>query len=75
MVIFFLTDNAMKQVEGKIALTASSKEDCAREVVKAGVLRQREVFYPYWSTRAVLFFKDWIPEQISDRNYNLENIL
>ncbi|XP_006019896.1 hydroxysteroid 11-beta-dehydrogenase 1-like protein B [Alligator sinensis] len=72
------TDNAVKSVRDKVRMTANPKEECAQEVVRAGVLRHREVFYPYWSLTPLLLLKDWMPGQIErllDHFYVLENIL
>ncbi|XP_066465892.1 hydroxysteroid 11-beta-dehydrogenase 1-like protein A [Tiliqua scincoides] len=72
------TDTATKQVDGKLAMQASPKEDCAREVVRAGVLRHREVFFPYWITKPAVLLRDWAPELLeamAAKKYRLENIL
>ncbi|XP_061459087.1 hydroxysteroid 11-beta-dehydrogenase 1-like protein B [Rhineura floridana] len=72
------TDAALRALGGKIAIKASPKEDCAREIVKGGVLRQREVFYPYWVTKPVLLLRDWMPEVLEhmmDISYKVENTL
>uniref|UniRef100_A0A8D0B7X2 Uncharacterized protein n=1 Tax=Salvator merianae TaxID=96440 RepID=A0A8D0B7X2_SALMN len=45
------TDSAVSSVHGKVKMAPSPKEDCAREIVKGGALRQREVFYPYWNIK------------------------
>ncbi|KAF7239913.1 hypothetical protein EYD10_13500 [Varanus komodoensis] len=72
------TDTALKIVGGKINMQASPKEDCAREIVRGGALRKREVFYPYWSTKPALLLRDWLPElmeQLIGQAYLLEKIL
>ncbi|XP_053135935.1 hydroxysteroid 11-beta-dehydrogenase 1-like protein A [Hemicordylus capensis] len=72
------TDTAVKAIADKVTMTASPKADCAREIVKGGVLRQREVVYPYWTLKPVLLFKDWVPgllESVVGNFYKLENIL
>ncbi|XP_034955223.1 hydroxysteroid 11-beta-dehydrogenase 1-like protein A [Zootoca vivipara] len=72
------TDTAVRSVEGKISMKASSKELCAQAVVRGGVMRVREVFYPYWGTKPVLLFRDWLPgvlDQIIGNGYFLEKIL
>lgn len=75
---FINTDNAMKSVAEKFTHPAASKEDCARAVVRAGVLRHREVFFPYWTTKPILLLRDWAPELLEAmvaKAYRLENIL
>uniref|UniRef100_A0A8D0HKL8 Uncharacterized protein n=1 Tax=Sphenodon punctatus TaxID=8508 RepID=A0A8D0HKL8_SPHPU len=72
------TDSALSTVGDKMTMTASSKEMCAQEVVRAGILRHREVFYPYWSLKPLILLRDWVPdlmERLLDTFYNLENIL
>ncbi|KAF7249183.1 hypothetical protein EYD10_04791 [Varanus komodoensis] len=72
------TDSALKLIGSKINIEASPKEDCAREIVRGGVLRKREVFYPYWSTKPPLLLRDWLPElleQFLNQAYLLEKIL
>ncbi|XP_067861684.1 hydroxysteroid 11-beta-dehydrogenase 1-like protein B [Heptranchias perlo] len=71
------TDNAIKTVGNKIKIAASPKEECALEVVKAGVLRMPEVFYPFWSIKIANLLRDIAPElmaNIFDQVYILENI-
>nr|XP_032643567.1 hydroxysteroid 11-beta-dehydrogenase 1-like protein B [Chelonoidis abingdonii] len=72
------TDNALKIIGDKITMQANPKEECAREVVRAGVLRHREVVYPYWSLKPLLLLKEWMPglmERMLDKFLVLENIL
>ncbi|XP_062446092.1 hydroxysteroid 11-beta-dehydrogenase 1-like protein B [Rhea pennata] len=72
------TDNAVEKVGDKIRTAAYPKEECAQEIVKAGVLRQPEVFYPYWKLKPLLLFKEWMPgliETLLDKFYILDNIL
>ncbi|XP_063171696.1 hydroxysteroid 11-beta-dehydrogenase 1-like protein A [Candoia aspera] len=72
------TDMALKSVGDKITQKASPKEDCARQVVKGGVLRHREVFYPYWAVKPILLCRELMPDlvdQVIGYNYKLENIL
>ncbi|XP_063000113.1 hydroxysteroid 11-beta-dehydrogenase 1-like protein A [Elgaria multicarinata webbii] len=71
------TDTALKAVGGKINMQASPKGECAREIVKGTALRQREVFYPYWTTKPVLLLRDWMPELLElfiSQAYLVENI-
>ncbi|XP_024053801.1 hydroxysteroid 11-beta-dehydrogenase 1-like protein B [Terrapene carolina triunguis] len=72
------TDNALKSIGDKITMQANPKEECAREVVRAGVLRHREVIYPYWVLKPLLLLKEWMPglmERLLDKFFVLENIL
>ncbi|XP_019362337.1 PREDICTED: hydroxysteroid 11-beta-dehydrogenase 1-like protein B [Gavialis gangeticus] len=72
------TENAVNAFADKITMTANPKEECAQEVVRAGVLRHREVVYPYWSLQPLLLLRDWMPglvEKLLDQFYILENIL
>ncbi|XP_066465883.1 hydroxysteroid 11-beta-dehydrogenase 1-like protein A [Tiliqua scincoides] len=72
------TDTALKVVGGKITMQASPKETCAQEIVKGGVMRRREVVYPYWPLKPILLLKDWVPELLEwllRRSYLVENIL
>ncbi|KYO31705.1 NAD-dependent protein lipoamidase sirtuin-4, mitochondrial [Alligator mississippiensis] len=72
------TENAVNAFADKITMTANPKEECAQEVVRAGVLRHREVVYPYWSLQPLLLLRDWMPglvEKLLDQFYILENII
>ncbi|XP_029427041.1 hydroxysteroid 11-beta-dehydrogenase 1-like protein A [Rhinatrema bivittatum] len=72
------TDNAVQKVGDKVKMTAASKEECAQAVVQAGALRYPQVFYPYWSTKLLVLFRDWVPDLLAkllDHFYILENIL
>uniref|UniRef100_A0A8C5P9M5 Sirtuin 4 n=1 Tax=Leptobrachium leishanense TaxID=445787 RepID=A0A8C5P9M5_9ANUR len=71
------TENAVKKVGDKLTMKPSPKEDCAKQVVKAAILRQPEVFYPFWSIKPVMLVKDWAPILIGnllDRFYIVENL-
>ncbi|KAM9331227.1 hydroxysteroid 11-beta-dehydrogenase 1-like protein A [Gastrophryne carolinensis] len=71
------TENAVKKVGDKITMTASSKKDCAEEVVKAAILRKPEIFYPFWGIKPFVLLRDWAPTlmgKILDQFYVLENI-
>ncbi|XP_053558027.1 hydroxysteroid 11-beta-dehydrogenase 1-like protein A [Bombina bombina] len=71
------TESALRKVGDKVTMVASPKEECAFEVVKAGVLRQPELFYPYWGIRLFVLLRDWAPGlvgKILDKFYVLENI-
>lgn len=78
IIVPFILDNALKIIGDKITMQASPKEECAQEVVRAGVLRHREVIYPYWSLKPLLLLKEWVPgliERLLDKFFILENIL
>ncbi|XP_075048556.1 hydroxysteroid 11-beta-dehydrogenase 1-like protein A isoform X2 [Mixophyes fleayi] len=71
------TESAVQKVGDKVTMTASPKEDCAQEVVKAAALRQPELFYPYWGIRPLVLLRDWAPTlmgKLLDKFYVLENI-
>uniref|UniRef100_A0A0B8RQH5 Hydroxysteroid 11-beta-dehydrogenase 1-like protein A-like n=1 Tax=Philothamnus irregularis TaxID=1899461 RepID=A0A0B8RQH5_9SAUR len=72
------TEMAVKAVGNKITQRPSPKEDCARQIVRGGVLRYREVFYPYLALKPTLIYKELLPElldQVIGYGYRLENIL
>ncbi|XP_061488031.1 11-beta-hydroxysteroid dehydrogenase 1 [Rhineura floridana] len=71
------TENAMKAVSGVLKSSAAPKEECALEIIKGGALRQREVYYEYFSTKIPLLIRDWAPnllDYIIRREYNVENL-
>ncbi|XP_073438838.1 hydroxysteroid 11-beta-dehydrogenase 1-like protein A [Dendrobates tinctorius] len=74
---FIDTETAVETVGGKITVSPSPKEECAIEVVKAAILRQPEVFYPFWGTKPVWLLHNLAPnliENLLDKMYLLENI-
>nr|XP_056715814.1 hydroxysteroid 11-beta-dehydrogenase 1-like protein A [Euleptes europaea] len=74
---FIDTDTALKEVTNRMTLVPSSKEECAQKIVQGGVMRHREVFYPYWSQKFVLMFRDWMPDLVDHlvgKQYKVENI-
>ncbi|XP_073438837.1 hydroxysteroid 11-beta-dehydrogenase 1-like protein A [Dendrobates tinctorius] len=74
---FIDTETAVETVRDKITLSPSPKEECAIEVVKAAILRQSEVFYPFWGTKLVCLLHNLAPNLIDnllDKMYLLENI-
>ncbi|XP_040276185.1 hydroxysteroid 11-beta-dehydrogenase 1-like protein A [Bufo bufo] len=74
---FIDTESAVRKVGDKVTMSASPKEICADEVVKAAVLRKPEMFYPFWSIKPFVMLRDWTPTLISkilDTFYVLENI-
>lgn len=71
-------ETAVKAVGNKITQRPSPKEDCARQIVRGGVLRYREVFYPYWALKPTLIYRELLPDlldQVIGYGYRLENIL
>lgn len=74
---FIDTESAVKKVGDKVTMSASPKEECADEVVKAAVLRKPEVFYPFWGIKPFVLLRDVAPNLIAnllDKFYVLENI-
>ncbi|XP_069820188.1 hydroxysteroid 11-beta-dehydrogenase 1-like protein A [Dendropsophus ebraccatus] len=71
------TENAVRKVGDKVTMSASPKEECAAEVVKAAVLRQPELFYPFWGIKPLVLLRDWAPTLIGkllDNFFVLDNI-
>ncbi|XP_060105344.1 hydroxysteroid 11-beta-dehydrogenase 1-like protein B [Heteronotia binoei] len=71
------TETAIREVSDKMTLVPSSKEECAQKIVQGGVLRHREVIYPYWSQKFVLLLRDFIPDLVDKlvgKSYKVENI-
>ncbi|XP_077164901.1 hydroxysteroid 11-beta-dehydrogenase 1-like protein A [Paroedura picta] len=71
------TEHALQEVSNKMTLEPSSKEECAQKIVQGGVLRHREVIYPYWSQKIVLLLRDWMPDLVDylvGKSYKVENI-
>ena len=54
------------------SLQPADPADVALAVIKGGALREREVFYPYPSTKPICLFRDWFPELVNYivRHYN-----
>lgn len=74
----FSVETAMKSVGNKITQKPSPKEECAQRIVRGGVLRYREVFYPYWALKPTLIYRELLPnllDQVIGYGYRLENIL
>ncbi|XP_015686309.1 hydroxysteroid 11-beta-dehydrogenase 1-like protein B, partial [Protobothrops mucrosquamatus] len=72
------TETALKSVGNKITQRPSPKEECAQRIVRGGVLRYREVFYPFWAVKPVLIYLELLPnliDQVIGYGYRLENIL
>ncbi|KAM4053910.1 hydroxysteroid 11-beta-dehydrogenase 1-like protein A isoform 1-T2 [Anomaloglossus baeobatrachus] len=74
---FIDTENAVKKIGDKVTMSASPKEECAIEIVNAAVLRQPEVFYPYWGIKPLWLLHNLAPNLIRnllDKMYVQENI-
>ncbi|XP_073529543.1 hydroxysteroid 11-beta-dehydrogenase 1-like protein A [Phyllobates terribilis] len=74
---FIDTENVVKKIGDKVKMSASPKEECAFEVVKAAILRQQEVFYPFWGIKPIWLLHNLAPNLIRnllDKVYVLENI-
>lgn len=72
------TDTAMKAVSGILSTVgASSKEECALEIIKGGALRQEEVYYDNSVWTAFLLGNPGrkILEFLSLRNYKLDKFI
>ncbi|CAK7309480.1 11-beta-hydroxysteroid dehydrogenase 1 [Vulpes lagopus] len=72
------TDTAMKAVSGILSTVgASSKEECALEIIKGGALRQEEVYYDNSVWTAFLLGNPGrkILEYLSLRNYKLDKFI
>ncbi|KAL6469328.1 hypothetical protein MHYP_G00228520 [Metynnis hypsauchen] len=54
------TDSAMEKIKGHIDITPYPAHEAAWQIIKAGVLRQSEIFYPWYTYYGVLF-RDWFP--------------
>ncbi|NXV75869.1 DHI1 dehydrogenase, partial [Atlantisia rogersi] len=71
------TENAVRAVSHAIRGTPAPKEECAMEIIKSGVLRQRELHYPYRLVGSLLLFQGIAPDFLDSflRNgYKVENI-
>lgn len=77
MLMLFPAENAMKEVGDRMTLVPSSKVECAQKIVQGGVLRHRQVIFPYWSLKIALLLRDWMPDlldQLAGKSYTVENI-
>uniref|UniRef100_A0A4W4HCR7 Hydroxysteroid 11-beta-dehydrogenase 1-like protein n=1 Tax=Electrophorus electricus TaxID=8005 RepID=A0A4W4HCR7_ELEEL len=57
---FIDTDSSMEKTKGYIDMRPYPAREAAWQVVKAGALRQSEVFYP-WYTYYCTLIRDWFP--------------
>ncbi|ETE70194.1 Corticosteroid 11-beta-dehydrogenase isozyme 1, partial [Ophiophagus hannah] len=58
------TETAMKTVSGTFTSPPAPKEECALEIIKGGILRQREIYYKYLFTKIPTLLRDWVPEVV-----------
>ncbi|XP_015421647.1 PREDICTED: corticosteroid 11-beta-dehydrogenase isozyme 1 isoform X2 [Myotis davidii] len=77
VIVSSMADSAMKAVSGVLNAEAAPKEDCALEIIKAGALRQEEVYYGKlgWSSLLLENPGRRILEFLSLRNYNMEKFI
>ncbi|XP_068275616.1 11-beta-hydroxysteroid dehydrogenase 1-like [Nyctibius grandis] len=71
------TESAVRSVSHAIRVTPAPKEECALEIIKSGVLRQRELHYPPWTMGSVLLLRAIAPDFLDSlirSSYNVENI-
>ncbi|NXL02617.1 DHI1 dehydrogenase, partial [Mesembrinibis cayennensis] len=71
------TENAVRAVSHAIRGTPAPKEECALEIIKSGVLRQRELHYPSWAMGSLLLLKEIAPDFLDSLirgGYKVENI-
>ncbi|NXQ80780.1 DHI1 dehydrogenase, partial [Nyctibius grandis] len=71
------TESAVRAVSHAIRVTPAPKEECALEIIKSGVLRQRELHYPPWTMGSVLLLRAIAPDFLDSlirSSYNVENI-
>ncbi|XP_009702735.1 PREDICTED: corticosteroid 11-beta-dehydrogenase isozyme 1-like, partial [Cariama cristata] len=71
------TENAIRAVSHAIRDTPAPKEECALEIIKSGVLRQRELNYPSQGLGNLLLLRAIAPDFLDSlirSNYKVENI-
>ncbi|NXC32618.1 DHI1 dehydrogenase, partial [Campylorhamphus procurvoides] len=71
------TESAVRAVSHVIRATPAPKEECALEIIKAGVLRQQELHYPPWVMGSMVLLRGIAPEfldYIIRSSYNMENV-
>ncbi|NXK89803.1 DHI1 dehydrogenase, partial [Formicarius rufipectus] len=71
------TESAVQAVSHIIKGTPAPKEECALEIIKAGVLRQQELHYPPWLVGSSVLLRSIAPEfldSIIRSNIKVENI-
>uniref|UniRef100_A0A0B8RZ77 11-beta-hydroxysteroid dehydrogenase 1 n=1 Tax=Philothamnus irregularis TaxID=1899461 RepID=A0A0B8RZ77_9SAUR len=71
------TESAMKAVSGILTTLPAPKEECALEIIKGGILRQREIYYKYMFTKIPTLLRDWAPElmdYVIRKSFNVDNL-
>ncbi|NXJ68076.1 DHI1 dehydrogenase, partial [Rostratula benghalensis] len=71
------TENAVRAVSHAIRVKPAPKEECALEIIKSGVLRQRELHYPFSTVGTVILLKAIAPEFLdflTRNSYDVEKI-
>ncbi|NWW93421.1 DHI1 dehydrogenase, partial [Rhynochetos jubatus] len=71
------TENAVRVVSHAIRGTPAPKEECALEIIRSGVLRQRELHYPSGVVSSILLLQAVAPDFLDSLirgNYKVENI-
>ncbi|XP_070601701.1 11-beta-hydroxysteroid dehydrogenase 1 [Erythrolamprus reginae] len=71
------TEAAMNMTSGTVSIPPAPKEECALEIIKGGILRQREIYYKYIFTKIPALLRDWAPELMDyfiRRAYNVDNL-
>ncbi|NXF84256.1 DHI1 dehydrogenase, partial [Sclerurus mexicanus] len=71
------TESAVRAVSHIIKGTPAPKEECALEIIKAGALRQRELYYPPWVVSSMVLLRVIAPEfldSIISNSHNMENV-
>ncbi|XP_034270212.1 11-beta-hydroxysteroid dehydrogenase 1 isoform X1 [Pantherophis guttatus] len=71
------TESAMKVVSGTVTIPSAPKEECALEIIKGGILRQREIYYKYMFTKIPTLLRDWAPElmdYVIRKSFNVDNL-
>lgn len=67
----------MNTVSGTFTIPPAPKEECALEIIKGGILRQREIYYKYIYTKIPTLLRDWAPELIDyilRKCFNVDNL-
>ncbi|XP_009082026.1 PREDICTED: corticosteroid 11-beta-dehydrogenase isozyme 1-like isoform X2 [Acanthisitta chloris] len=71
------TENAVQAISHVIRDTPAPKEECALEIIKSGVLRQRELYYPSGLLSSMVLLRSIAPEFLDSTvrsSYNVENL-
>ncbi|NXW13789.1 DHI1 dehydrogenase, partial [Circaetus pectoralis] len=55
-------ESALRAAAEVLLVPPAPREECALEILRAGALRRRELYYRYGSTRLPLLLRDWAAE-------------